>query len=131
MRQPDPDGADAVAHEVGRVFAVYHTFAEPPFAEVLHERDNLGIRLRPRDDLEQVHVAGGVEEVRSQEVTSEFGRETFRDRVHRDTDASAGDEDRLAFVRICWGEALARSSRRAPATALLLALHAELGGAKL
>ncbi len=75
--------ADAIGDEVGRVLGNDHAFAHLPVAEVAERGEHIGARLGPGDQLDQLHVARRVEEMRAGPVLLEIVRAAFRDKVNR------------------------------------------------
>ena len=76
--------ADAIADEVGRVFAVDDAFAEAAVAEFAEESEDAGIGFSAGDHLDQVQIARRVEEMRAAEMAAQIGAEAFGDRVQRE-----------------------------------------------
>ena len=70
--------ADAVADEVRRVLAEDDALAERVLREADAVREHALVRLGTGDDLEQLHVADGVEEVQHEEVLLEVRRAALR-----------------------------------------------------
>ena len=64
--------AHAVGDEVGAVFAAHHALADSRGHEGLELVDHHGIGVLGRDQLDQVHVARGVEEVDAQEARAQL-----------------------------------------------------------
>ncbi len=64
----DGEGADAVGDEVRGVLGVDDALAQPLLTEPRQGLHRSGVGLRPGDDLQQPHVADGVEEVGDEEV---------------------------------------------------------------
>jgi hypothetical protein len=64
---------EAVANEVGRILADDHALTQHSCTKVHHKIYQFGIRTSVRDDLQQMQVARGIEEVRAQEATGEAG----------------------------------------------------------
>ena len=57
-------GTDAVGDEVGGIFTENHTFAKHFCCELLHKLQQCWIGIDVGNDLQQAHIAHGIEEVR-------------------------------------------------------------------
>ena len=91
-RARDAVQADVVADEVRRVLRHHHALAEDVIAEPRHRRDDGGIGVGGRDDLEQAQVARRIEEVRAEPVPAEIVRSAFGDRRDRDARGVRADD---------------------------------------
>ena len=84
--------ADAVGDEVWRVVRVDDGLAEAQVAEVL-DRCHVGwIGVGCRDDFEQAHVAGWIEEVCAEPMAAQLHRHVLDDLVDRQAAGVAGDD---------------------------------------
>jgi hypothetical protein len=78
--------ADAVGYEVGRVLGAHEALAQQAPAQRLGARDGRGRRVGAGDDLDELEVAGRVEEVRD----AEAALERVAAPLHQLGDAQAG-----------------------------------------
>jgi len=73
----DVEHTDPVAHKVGNVLADHNALAKDPLPERDHVVYHFLLRLFPRNDLQELHIAGRIEEVGAQEPLfkrlAEFG----------------------------------------------------------
>ena len=72
------ESADSVADEVRRVFAGNDAFAEMAVAEIGDERNDIRTGCRAGNDFDQMEVARRIEEMRTEKVLAEFGRDSLR-----------------------------------------------------
>ena len=86
--------ADAVGDEVGCVLGADHALAQRGGEERFEGVQQRGFGLRRRDDFDQVHVAGRVEEMDAAESRPQRGRDSRRQRGERKA-RRVGREDRL------------------------------------
>ena len=75
--------AEAVGDEAGYVLRDHDSLAERALRKLAHDPDHHGIRLRRRNDLEQMHVARRIEEVRAEEAAPERLPTPVEQRGHR------------------------------------------------
>ncbi len=93
------EAADAVGDEVRRVLARHDTLAQTLIAEVRDELEHFLRGIRQRNQLHQVHVARGIEKMRSQEVLPEAGRKSLRD-LNQGNAAGVGRDDRVRLPQL-------------------------------
>ena len=86
--------ADAIGDEIRRVLAVNDAFAQPAIRVLANECDHFGVGFRTGDHFQQVHVPGGIEEMRAQEVAPELRREALHDLGQRNSAGAGGDNRR-------------------------------------
>jgi hypothetical protein len=86
------EGADAVADEVGRVLTEDNPLAEAETTEVSEEVEDLGLGLLTGHQLEEPHVANGVEEVGDQEVLLKVLRPALGHARYRKPRGVGGDD---------------------------------------
>ena len=96
-REKQGINTDAVADEVRRVFRDDDALAEMHTPEMDHTSHEFGVGVRRGDHLEQLEIAGRIEEVRPHEATAERFRASLGDlvdgqpaRVRRDDGVLAG-----------------------------------------
>ena len=98
------EGADAVGDEVGCVEGLDDGFAEALIAEVGDGGDVFRAGERGGDDLEQAHVARGVEEVGAEEVRFGFVGERGGDLVDGEAAGVGGQDGAGGAVLLDAGE---------------------------
>ena len=91
-RAEKPVRAQAVGDKVGGVLTVDDALAQQTIAPRGHRRGDGGIGVRRGDDLQELHVAGRVEEVRAQEETPEFRWRLLGDAADRQPRGVGGDD---------------------------------------
>ena len=93
-RQDHTMEPEVIGDEVRRVFRNDDAFAQPVIRELPDGLDDRRIRVRCRNQLEQMQIAGRVEEVRAEPRSAKLGRPAFRKGGNRDS-RCVGADDRV------------------------------------
>ena len=86
------EGADAVGDEIGRVLGAHDALAQHAVAEIAERVEDFGPRGGAGDQLDQLHVARRVEEMRAGPVLLKFGGELGGDLADGQAGGIGGDD---------------------------------------
>ena len=75
--------AQTIGDKAGHVFGDHDPLAQRTLGELARGSDHRRVRVRSRNDLEQVHVARRIEEVGAEKAATEFFAATFEQHRHR------------------------------------------------
>ena len=67
------EGADPIGDEVGHIVGCHHGLAQLQIGEFAHGGKRVGIGLGRGDELEETHVARGIEKVRAEPALAHIG----------------------------------------------------------